>query len=224
MYVILNPTFSRYRNVRQWMDGTADLAGPHVSQLFHCAGMLSQFHHRDTSFSTCDDIERHTVSAAICETPPVRRKPQVQAVNVSVVPSSVLSKQLHLVPCPAGHFTHAFLACQAGSQCLSRDSETCARTPTFSCASRAEHVPYTYVCDHKVDCSDGSDEDFCDFPPCKGKMFDCGNKQVRIATHQFSSVSSWFALTGACHMICHVMLHTTPNTPLVLGVVRNIGA
>ena len=51
--------------------------------------------------------------------------------------------------------------------------------PSFTCANEMHGVPYTVVCDHRVDCADRSDEDFCVFPPCHATLsYDCGNGQV----------------------------------------------
>nr|KAG5708968.1 hypothetical protein BaRGS_004607 [Batillaria attramentaria] len=38
--------------------------------------------------------------------------------------------------------------------------------PVMTCTSAQQHVPYSLVCDHRKDCQDGSDEEFCVFDPC----------------------------------------------------------
>ena len=99
--------------------------------------------------------------------------------------------------CPAGHWTHEFLACDLQSACWQLDNLGERRaamntnrnaTPPcqsllstmFTCRSSVERVPYSLVCDHSQDCQDASDEDFCVYPPCSGKWrFECTNKQVR---------------------------------------------
>nr|KAG5710971.1 hypothetical protein BaRGS_013705 [Batillaria attramentaria] len=51
-------------------------------------------------------------------------------------------------------------------------------TPSLPEMNEIEHVPYTLVCDHRSDCKDDSDEDFCVFPPCDPFLqYHCGNKQ-----------------------------------------------
>ena len=88
-----------------------------------------------------------------------------------------------VIQCPDAHFTFQFLACDSGVRCWAGGPESCKAPvsplpPTFTCHSQ-QRVSYTLVCDFRTDCSDGSDEDFCVFPPCDPKtQFDCGNKQV----------------------------------------------
>ena len=106
---------------------------------------------------------------------------------------------LHYVACPKRHFVHPFLACDVHSSCFangevnydsSKDAwDTPSRTscpapftslpPSFACDSGVERVPYSLVCDHRQDCQDNSDEDFCVFPPCSRGELQCGrSKQV----------------------------------------------
>ena len=88
------------------------------------------------------------------------------------------------VACREGHLTHVFLACDAKASCWMErygvldnkgipSSTSCpapltSLPPSFKCASGSEHVAYSVVCDHRYDCTDSSDEDFCVFPPCTG--------------------------------------------------------
>ena len=100
-----------------------------------------------------------------------------------------------LVVCPLGHLTHAFLACDEKTVCVQdgyvSGGASCSAAaaaappalkplpPSFACDNGVQRVPYTLVCDHRPDCSDGSDESFCVFPPCDiDKPFHCGNRQV----------------------------------------------
>ncbi|KAK7451158.1 hypothetical protein BaRGS_00039870, partial [Batillaria attramentaria] len=96
------------------------------------------------------------------------------------------------VVCPDGHVTHMLLACDAQSACWAREAigndirwgvpsyASCpapitSRPPMFSCRSGVQHVPYSLVCDHRQDCNDASDEDFCDFEQCGGDTpIQCG--------------------------------------------------
>ncbi|KAL8560512.1 hypothetical protein ACOMHN_023785 [Nucella lapillus] len=52
--------------------------------------------------------------------------------------------------------------------------------PSYQCLTGSSFVEYTFVCDHRQDCSDNSDESFCSFPPCQGHTpQQCrGSKQV----------------------------------------------
>ena len=99
--------------------------------------------------------------------------------------------------CPDRHFTHAFLACDVKSACVVRsppssssssddacsadDAPLTPLPPALECANGVERVPYTLVCDHRPDCSDDSDEDFCVFPACRAGSLDCGDKQVGLS-------------------------------------------
>ncbi|KAK7453174.1 hypothetical protein BaRGS_00039657, partial [Batillaria attramentaria] len=79
-----------------------------------------------------------------------------------------------LVQCPLHHTTLLFLACDPHTACWGTgygSVYTCRLPvtplpPSFTCVNQQERVPYTLVCDYRTDCSDGSDEEFCVFPPC----------------------------------------------------------
>ena len=107
---------------------------------------------------------------------------EIQLFNVSGQPSE------NYITCPAGHVTHAFLACDPQSVCyVDGDTENAEclapltpLPPSFLCSNGEMRVPYTVVCDFRYDCWDRSDESFCDFLQCSGSgMFDCGNGQVQ---------------------------------------------
>ena len=100
-------------------------------------------------------------------------------------------KKIKAVVCPSGHLTHDFLSCDSRSACWAAASDVRggARSPwclaplrplppSFPCSNGAGTVPYSLVCDHRPDCSDSSDETFCDFPPCARDMWQCDNLQV----------------------------------------------
>ena len=101
---------------------------------------------------------------------------------------------LQLISCPRGHVTHSFLACDVSSMCFAtRESDShdvrdipsytscsvtsmTSRPPAYKCATGGGRVPYTWVCDHRQDCSDNSDEGFCRHIPCGGHLpLQCGN-------------------------------------------------
>ena len=92
-----------------------------------------------------------------------------------------------LTLCPLSHWTHEFLACDTKSACWAEEhgaSYTCGvyltpLPPMMTCSNGVQRVPYTLVCDHRSDCGDGSDEDFCVFPQCQlSGYFDCANQEV----------------------------------------------
>ena len=97
--------------------------------------------------------------------------------------SKLAAKQLGLVPCPGGHFTHDFLRCYVESRCGVRVSRSYCSVSVresrwssvsgamndfdrfsvamFTCASKTLTIPYSLVCDIRDDCLDQSDESFC---------------------------------------------------------------
>lgn len=100
-----------------------------------------------------------------------------------------------MAKCHHNHTTHTFLACDQKTNCSAVDlasSISCAThrfspaIPFFTCRNEVERVPFTLVCDHRSDCCDSSDEDFCQFPAClKRKEFACKNKKQVIFFSSF---------------------------------------
>ena len=95
----------------------------------------------------------------------------------------------NLVTCPSGHVTHNFLACDVHSHCWVRyvsysfscHAPLASLLPHFACADGVGRVPYSLVCDHRQDCRDNSDEDFCVFRSCERPGdFQCNNGQVGV--------------------------------------------
>ncbi|KAK7476236.1 hypothetical protein BaRGS_00032512 [Batillaria attramentaria] len=104
------------------------------------------------------------------------------------------------IQCPDGHMTHTFLACDYLSRCFAQgfDSKTdmwgipdvtsCPAPltplpPLMTCTSAGQRVPYSLVCDHRQDCQDGSDEEFCVFEPCPAHLPNrCGKTQCYSMT------------------------------------------
>lgn len=51
--------------------------------------------------------------------------------------------------------------------------------PMFVCDEGDQQVPHSVLCDHRPDCPDASDEDFCVFRACEGGLLPCvDGKQV----------------------------------------------
>ena len=125
--------------------------------------------------------------------------------------SVVQSKGLQLVRCPAGHFTRTFLRCHAKSRCgvlemqsrcpltraetsLSQGSSSTSSSSVideesvamFECENQRTTLPYTLVCDFIHDCSDGSDEKFCEHEECL--TFRCKNGQCLSDTQRCDDV------------------------------------
>ncbi|KAK7095196.1 hypothetical protein V1264_006640 [Littorina saxatilis] len=99
--------------------------------------------------------------------------------------------------CPAGHLTLDFLACHVQGNCgVLKSLQHCPLSPdsvdrpqktnnveltnvnavsSFRCKEANIAIPYSFVCDFRTDCKDGSDEDFCDHSqPCEGFKCDSG--------------------------------------------------
>ena len=122
-----------------------------------------------------------------------------KSILMPVLSSSTASFPVPTVVCPAGHFTHSFMACDPANKCWqhrnsyveNKAPDILCRAPLTSlpammaCDSGVQHVPYSLVCDHQQQCDDGSDEDFCVFPACsKGKPLKCVlSAQVWRYTH-----------------------------------------
>ena len=119
-----------------------------------------------------------------------RRKIKFSEPNMS--PNQNFTKTV----CLSGHWTRDFLACDTKSACLQNehfmlDSECGVKSnlnslcqsslsTLFQCRTGVGRVSYSLVCDHRQDCLDNSDEDFCVYPLCAGAhQFECANKQVR---------------------------------------------
>ena len=105
------------------------------------------------------------------------------------------------VKCPKGHVTHTFLSCDMRSDCwaethVSCDAPLTPLPPIFECSKGADRVPYTLVCDHRPDCSDGEDEHFCVFPPCP--QWTCDNRQVNAAFVCMYCFNVFFPLLPTC--------------------------
>ena len=101
------------------------------------------------------------------------------------------------VICPEGHVTHSLFSCETHYSCWSQrhhfqldtsglpSERSCPAPmtqlpPYFRCQSQVQVVAYTVVCDHRQDCADGSDEDFCQFPACRRDSDIMCNKQVSL--------------------------------------------
>ena len=117
-------------------------------------------------------------------------------------PSTLKANMKHYpvdhVICPEGHVTHALFACDARTSCWAErhhvevdltgspvegscPAPVAPLPPYFRCQRGLQVVAYTVVCDHREDCADGSDEDFCVFPACRpGTEIMCNNEQVGL--------------------------------------------
>ena len=125
----------------------------------------------------------------LCETRTpgtIDRKTKDRALPLRPLNATVSENHTTMTTCSAGHKAHCFLAVDAHSACWDDDnfvrveealspatSSFCwhamAKIPVhFLCFGQKDPLPYTLVCDHRQDCLDNSDEEFCVFPPCTG--------------------------------------------------------
>ena len=129
-----------------------------------------------------------------------KRQYRYRRASVGRSVSSSSAAHSSFVSCPKKHVTHSFLACDLPSACWLTSNGIFVSTeegkdiplasscpinmtslpPSFLCTSGVQRVPYTLVCDHRADCQDNSDEDFCHYAACSRSTFTCGvSKQVR---------------------------------------------
>ena len=131
-----------------------------------------------------NECYRNMIVGYVCERP-VKLEKHTQPQMPASVPKEHFRADLHMT-CPSGHMTHIFLTCDLQSTCWGRQASSgiiCEapvrpKPPLFPCSDQFERIPYPLVCDHRPDCRDYSDENFCVFPECSAASFQCGNKQV----------------------------------------------
>ncbi|PVD27969.1 hypothetical protein C0Q70_10545 [Pomacea canaliculata] len=176
-----------YLNALQWTDGTIayfkTIDG--VATMPACGLFYLQDMNGGIKLKKCDEPR---ISHALCETeaaPGNQLRPEKSNPRITFLDISAWQNDSSKVVCPAGHMTHTFLSCDVASACWMRsslsscDAPLSSLPPAFDCDNGFDRVPHTLVCDHRSDCPDGSDEDFCEFASCytSGK-YDCGNHQV----------------------------------------------
>ena len=144
----------------------------------------------ESDFLSVGNCEKNLTDSFVCEKDLTEDAGRAEDASekIHIGPVDWLGSGSH-VTCPTGHMTLTFLACDVQSACwashMDSQASSCGAAlmplpPSFTCMNGVERVPYTLVCDHRSDCSDNSDENFCVFLSCplQGK-FQCTNKQVR---------------------------------------------
>ena len=207
-------SLKRYRSNSQWTDGT-------IAYMFEIQQKLSA----SRTWEKCSLINLesgifegfpliliscglHEGKAFICE-----KQLKVESPTRLQIPVLTRNEEIQVLSysvCPAGHVTHKFLSCDLQAACLRYYTSSmffCGSSllpppPMFKCSSEMEQVPYPLVCDHRPDCRDFSDENFCVFRSCSGKSFHCGNKQVR-STHYWKllvNIESLLTISSKRHI------------------------
>ena len=151
--------------------------------------------------SKCTDLRWPMFGTYLCEfdNPSTLTNRPVSKVQIADLKQPALPPGF--VSCPSRHITHTYFACDMLSACWagydvafgsSRKTwdipshDTCpismtSLPPSYACARLEQRIPYTLVCDHRQDCTDNSDEDFCFHAKCLGHYKQCGNtKQVSL--------------------------------------------
>ncbi|KAK7482846.1 hypothetical protein BaRGS_00025879 [Batillaria attramentaria] len=213
-----------YKDVFMWTDGTMAY---HVSMrgavelrpICGYFGKVDFYRGRSryrVSLDLCDEKFRAHVLCEVDNQPTTSTEQSAEPPTVVIPKSTTQTPNIAFVQCPEGHLTHAFLACDIKSACFKERpgvSATCRvplspLPPSFTCANGIELVPYTLVCNYRSECNDGSDEDFCVFPPCDAeKPVKCGNQQVsdNILPSLFRTVhNADLPITGNAAFSCGV--------------------
>ncbi|KAL8616946.1 hypothetical protein ACOMHN_041864 [Nucella lapillus] len=144
--------------------------------------------------------------------------------------------------------SHSFLACDARSSCwakrelefpsdiVTHDIPTSAScsvpgvptlAPLYACAEGSHRVSYTFVCDHRQDCYDNSDESFCVFAVCQGgKDLQCGSSGQCFSLDQFCDghvdcVNKEDEVTCASDSLNKVQRQFHPPPPAVIDFTKD---
>ena len=193
--------YFRYRNfVKYWYDSTLEYDGFFAIPNFYLGqhrcyqanpqnlaeGYLTAY---QCSYGQTDT--KYTLACvALCETEDSYQQRMISKHTRNVIyngedneTSYSWATKRGLYVCPLMHVTHDFLACDSKVACLATKKGDCVLSlrpnpPMMPCRSGSGSVSYTLVCDHKIDCLDGSDEEFCTFPRCSMGYTSCGDGQV----------------------------------------------
>ena len=167
-----------YQKMWQWSDQSfayfVHLRGEHVFP--SCAALPWGWDNYSITFP-CDQA---TNADFLCEydsekQPPsllLRKRQLLFPVLRDPAESFRAATNVSVVACPQGHVTHDFLSCDPSSHCGREQYAARCRTerggsmPTFACENRIRTLPFTLVCDHRPDCMDNSDEEFCVHEEC----------------------------------------------------------
>ena len=191
----------RYKDMWRHLDGTV----AYFTGSWHARGMCTT----DCAMMTSTGFyktqrDQPDFASFLCELPPPLPSPAASFADrltkgqlVSLSPLDVASAWANrsaFLECPLGHVTHTFLAHDEQSSCWAPNvggggdgggvspfpAGLTPLPPPFTCDNGVQHVPYTLLCDHRPDCSDQSDEQFCIFSPCDvSTQFECTDRAVR---------------------------------------------
>ena len=184
----------------QWHDGTVAFVNYVPSPGANCFWVLGLHpSHLTLQKMTCNKPQLHYY---LCEFAVREEKQTFHLNSQTLLPHTPITNATALpsthIQCPEGHVTYTLFACDAQTSCwMERPhvqvdlsgrpaTESCPAPmtplpPYFSCQTSWRVAAYTVVCDHRRDCPDGSDEDFCVFPACSPDTdITCNNGQVSL--------------------------------------------
>ncbi|KAK7479399.1 hypothetical protein BaRGS_00029316, partial [Batillaria attramentaria] len=101
-----------------------------------------------------------TLSGILCELEvELPTSSQDDTIRIQTATINANASGVDLTLCSANHSMHTFLACDVDSDCwLDEDGDCTAPMtplpPQFMCTNEIERVPYSLVCDYRVDCND----------------------------------------------------------------------
>ena len=154
------------------------------SAVFLCGAIVGDDYEKVRIAFECQSRQLPPRTKLLCEIDLHEEKKQSQRIEL-VYPQNKHFRVPHTI-CSNRQVTLAFMPCQGSSRdsfVISDDKLGSSRTsspfdqeaPSFLCSNSVQYVPYTLLCDHRQDCADNSDEDFCQFRPCSGTTpLQCG--------------------------------------------------
>ena len=164
-----------YKKMWQWCDESfayfVHLRGEHVFP--SCAALPWGWGNYSVTFPCNEATNADFICEYDSETTPAR--PMKRELLFPVARDSVekfRAKNISVVTCPGGHVTHDFLSCDPATYCGKDQYVAWCKTekggsmPTFECDNGIRTLPFTLVCDHRPDCLDNSDEEFCVYETC----------------------------------------------------------
>ncbi|PVD27182.1 hypothetical protein C0Q70_12336 [Pomacea canaliculata] len=169
---------TQYRNVLVWSDGTVaynspltSLSGYRISpNSLQTYCFASDLYNSDVLLMPCViDYQENRYDTPLCEFSLTNFVPQM-SVLMPPINSHHAKNSSGYAACAEGHYTFDFLSCDKTSHCgaqhLPLYCETRATgipvvTAMFLCLDNSNTLPYSLVCDFRLDCSDGSDENLC---------------------------------------------------------------
>ena len=186
--------FNRSSSVWQWTDTTTalyyNISKPALVSPPYCAAF--DRHENHLHIIRCD---RHPEADYLCEIPSATDQ-QSQSDIVLPVPVTPAITIPGMMECQDQSAAWQFLGCGVSSfGRASRGTTPCPHDRRdqdslwFQCRDNGGCVPYTLVCDHRQDCADGSDEDFCVFQPCDETQMACDDKK-QVSASLTRSLSS----------------------------------